>query len=58
MMGLTVHKLTIWIGGLPYVIGALTEFAASPYGLSKGGLTCRTSSVSAVQTHNKKGCLV
>lgn len=39
MMTLTADKLTIWIGGLPYIIGALAFFAASPYAINKGSIS-------------------
>lgn len=35
MMGQSVEKLQVWIGGLPMIIGALATFAVSPYGVAK-----------------------
>jgi len=37
MMNLGDGQLQAWITGLPYIIGALAFFAASPYAISKGG---------------------
>lgn len=37
MMNLDDGKLQAWISGLPFIIAALTGFAAWPYAISKGG---------------------
>lgn len=36
MMHLPADQLSVWVNGLPWIIGALAAFAASPYAISKG----------------------
>jgi len=35
MMGQPVDKLSVWMGNLPMVIGALATFSTAPYGIGK-----------------------
>ena len=57
MMGQTVDKLQVWIGGLPMIIGALATFAVSPYGVAKvtGIFTKSANKVVEVAEHKDDG---
>lgn len=39
MMNLGDGQLQAWITGLPYIIGALAFFAASPYAINRGSVS-------------------
>lgn len=36
MMRLPIDQLSIWVNGLPWIIGALAAFASSAYAINKG----------------------
>ena len=55
MFSQSVDKLSVWMGNLPLVIGALATFSTAPYGISRLSTMFNKAGNKVAEEEEKKG---